>query len=396
MRSSPDEAAEVFSDFLRSLEAGRQPDPERLREVLAALERLLRGELRRRGLWRLPPVRLGLVGYASWREPGALAELAADAYEHVILRRMRGLLAQLRVKPQIEGLVRLNVHHFLRDLQHGNDPLGYRAWEVAQNAVERAVERKALAIAADGPPVDAGTLLATLPAGAGPSPGDAPADPGAAAAAAATPGPAGEARHRHLAARAALWNAELLPDLVTAGGKGLDPVIDRLAERLPELAADRVARFRLRELVAALRDDLRRQWAARLWQAGDEAPAGEVRGGAGGAAEPPVQVLRLSPQPADPEQAAAEREALRRLHRCTERGLEGLAGDERERREARALWRALATAAVEEDGMPSQRQLAQALGIPRGRMPELYRRVGEVMARCRRELGLAREAEEGR
>jgi hypothetical protein len=389
LRSSPDEAAEVFSDFLRSLETGRQPDPERLREVLAALERLLRRELRRRGQWRLPPVRLGVVGYASWREPGALAELATDAYEHVILRRMRGLLAQLRVKPQIEGLVRLNVQHFLRDLQHGNDPLGYRAWEVVHNAVERAVERKALAIAADGPPIDAGTLLATLPAGAGANPGDA-------AAAAAIPGPADEARRRHLAARAALWNAELLPDLVTAGGRGLDPVIDRLAERLPELAADGVARFRLRELVAALRDDLRRQWAARLWQAGDEAPAGEVRSVAGGAAEPPVPVLRLTTQPADPEQAAAEREALRRLHRCTERGLERLPGDERERREARVVWRALATAAVEEDGMPSQRQLAKALGIPRGRMPELFRRIGEAMARCRRELGLARQSEEGR
>jgi hypothetical protein len=394
LRSSPDEAAEVFSDFLRSLEPGRQPDPERLREVLAALERLLRLELRRRGLWHLPPVRLGLIGYASWREPGALTELAADAYGHVLLRRMRGLLAQLRVKPQIEGLVRLNVQHFLRDLQHGSDPLGYRAWEVAQNAVERAVERKALAIAADGPPVDAGTLLATVPAGAAANPGVAAADPGAAAA--ATPEPAGEVRHRHLAARAALWNAELLPELVTAGGRGLDPVIDRLAERLPELAADGVARFRLRELVAALRDDLRRQWAARLWRAGDEAPAGEVRTGAGGGAEPPVPVLLLSPQPADPEQTAAERDALRRLHRCTEQGLERLAGDERERRETRALWRALATAAVEEDGMPSQRQLAQALGIPRGRMPELFRRVGEVMARCRRELGLAREVEVGR
>lgn len=378
MPPPPAAAADVFSDYLRSLDADREPDPERLRGVLAALEKLLRQEMRRSGIWRLPPVRLGVIGYASWSEPGALAELAADAYQAAILRRLRGLLAQLRLKPQIEGLVRLNVQRFLRDYQRGGDPLGYRAWEVAQNAAERAVERKALVIAADGPPVGAETLLAT-------NPGNGVLHD--------VPPPA--AGRRALAERAARWNAELLPELVTAGGRGLDAVIDRLAERLPELAEDGVGAFRLRDLVAALRDDLRRRWAARLWQAGDVAAAGEMR--AAGEDEPPVPVLLLSPCPANPEEVAAEREVARRLRRCMEEGLEGAAaGDARTRQEARALWRALEVAAVEEESMPSRRRLAQALGIPRDRMPALFGVVGRVMTGCRRELGLDRAAEERR
>jgi hypothetical protein len=378
LRPPRDEAAGVFSEYLRSLDAGREPDPERLRGVLAALETLLRQEMRRSGIWRLPPVRLGVIGYASWSEPGALAELAADAYEAAILRRLRGLLAQLRLKPQIEGLVRLNVRRFLRDYQREGDPLGYRAWVVAQNAAERAVGRGALAIAADGPPVAAGTLLATAPP-AGARGGSPPSTAGG---------------RRALAERAARWNAELLPELVTAGGRGLDAVIDRLAERLPELAADGVAAFRVRDLVAALRDDLRRRWAARLWQAGDLAAAGEVT--AAGENEPPVPVLLLSPRSASPEEVAAEREAARRLRRCMEEGLEAAAGDPRTLEEARALWRTLEIAAVEEETMPSRRRLAEALGIPRDRMPELFRVVGRVMTSCRRALGLDRAAEEGR
>lgn len=377
MRPPRDEASDVFSELLRSLEGDREPDPERVRAALAGLETLLRQEMRKSGIWRLPPVRLGVIGYASWSEAGALAELAADAYVFAILRRLRGLLAQLRLKPQIEGLVRLNVQRFLRDLQRGGDPLGYRAWEVAQNAVERAVERKALAIAADGPPVAGQTLLAIGADTAGGG-GEAPEPV--------------EAVRRALAERAARWNAELLPELVTAGGRGLDEVIDRLSKRLPELADDGVRAFRLRELVAALRDDLRRRWAARLWQAGDVAAADEVS--AAGEGEPPVPVLLLSPRPAGPEEAAAERERARRLRRCMEEKLEAAAEDPRTRHEVRALWRALEVAAVEEETMPSRRQLAQALDVPRGRMPELFRVLGRVMADCRRQLQLGRGAEE--
>jgi hypothetical protein len=392
LRSPSHPAGDVFSDFLRRLEPGREPDPESLRGVLAALERLLRHEMRRRGIWAQPPSRLGVIGFASWREAGALAELAADAYREVILRRLRGLLAQLELKPQVEGLIRRNLKSFLRDLQRGGDPLGYRAWEVAQNAAERAVDRGMLFVVADGPPVGAATLLATRPgvaaAGAGADGVEDELVPRVGAAA--------EHRRRRLAERAALWNADLLPELVTAGGDGLDEVIERLAHRLPELAADGVESFRLRELVAALRDDLRPRWAARMWDQGGLAEAGALRVPAAGGGEPPVPVLTLGAPPADPEQAAAAREGLRRLRRCVDEGLGDAVDDPRSAGEARAVWRALAVAAVEDDRMPSRRQLAKALDIPRERMPGLFGAIGRVVVRCRRELGLGGEAEEGR
>jgi hypothetical protein len=372
---APRDAPEVFSDYLRSLEPGREPEAAHLRAVFAALERELRREMRQRGIWNLPPARLGVVGYRSWREPGALAELAADAYRDVLLGRLRSLTAQLEVKSQIEGLVRRNLKSFLRDLQREGDPLGYRAWEAAQNAAERAVERGALSIAAAGPPVSSRTVLAFGHGGG-------------------RLGPPAE-RRRRLAERAARWNADLLPDLVTAGGRALDVVIDRLADRLPELAADGVAAFRLRELVAALRDDLRPRWAAWLWRPGDVAEAGDV-GTPGEGGGPPVPVLRLTAPEADAEEAAAARQAFRRLRRCVEAGLVETVDDERTAGEAAAVWRALVAAAVEDDKMPSRRQLAQALGIPRDRMPGLFRAIGELMMRCRRELGLGRDAEEGR
>jgi hypothetical protein len=43
--------------------------------------------------------------------------------------------------------------------------------------------------------------------------------------------------------------------------------------------------------------------------------------------------------------------------------------------------------------MPSRRQLAGMLGIPRDRMPELFGVLRRVLERCRRDLGIARDRE---
>ncbi|HEX6203129.1 MAG TPA: hypothetical protein VF100_09020, partial [Thermoanaerobaculia bacterium] len=282
MAAHRDPADTLITDHLRALAAGREPDAEEIARVLARLERLLARELRRRGISNLPPERLGYVGFQSWRDEGALAELAADAYEETLLRRLRGLRGQLAVKPNVEGLVATNVQWFLRDLQRRGDPLGHRAWEVALDAAERAVERETLAVVAGGPPIDARTLLAVGREAAararGPASGvEADEDAEAERPRAGASDAAAADRRRVLAERAALWNAELLPELVTGRGRALAAVAERLAERLPELAAAGVEAFRVRELVAALRDDLRPRWLAFQPDAGDEVAAAEVR-----------------------------------------------------------------------------------------------------------------------
>lgn len=398
MAAHRDPADTLFTDHLRALAAGREPDAEEIGRVLARLERLLARELRRRGIWRLPPRRLGVVGFRSWEEPEALAELAADAYEEALLRRLPGLARQLALKPDVEGLVKTNVKRFLRDLQRRGDPLGYRAWELALVAAERAVERGTLVVVAGGPAIDTGTWLAVGGEAAARAVSVAVAGDGdddeAERPRAGGDDPGAEARRRTLAERAALWNAELLPELVTGRGRALAAVAERLAERLPELAAAGVEAFRVRELVAALRDDLRPRWLACQPDAGDEVAASEVR--SAGEDEAPLPVLRFSSPAADPEASAAAREAGRRLVRCVEERLAELPGDERTRDEAYAVWRARLVAAAEEDERVSDRELSRRLGLPRDRVPRLTEVVRRAVDGCRRDLGLAAGEEEGR
>ena len=411
MAAHRDPADTLLTDHLRALAAGREPDAREIERVLARLEQLLARELRRRGIWGLPPERLGVLGFRHWGDEGALAELAADAYDEALLRRLRGLFGQLAIKPDVEGLIKTNVKRFLRDLQRRGDPLGYRVWEVALDAARRAVERQTLVVVAAGPPIDAGTLLAVGREAAGRAPSGAPdrtadeedaeaerresggvEDTGAGASGAGAA--AADARRRALAEAAAQWNAELLPDLVTARGRGLEAVSERLAERLPELAPAGLELFRLREVIAALRNDLRPRWAARLREGAEEVPAGEVRTAA--ESDPPLPVVRLSAPAADPESAAAEREAARRLVRCVEERLAALPADERTRREAYEVWRAQVVAAAEGGDRVSDRELARSLEIPRDRVPRLVEAVRRAVDGCRRQLGLGGGEEEGR
>lgn len=406
MAAHRDPADTLLTDHLRALAAGREPDAREIARVLARIEQLLARELRRRGIWGLPPERLGIVGFRHWWDEGALAELAADAYDEALLRRLRGLFGQLAVKPDVEGLIKTNLKRFLRDLQRRGDPLGHRVWEVALDAAERAVERRTLVVVAAGPPIDARTLLAlgreaadrarigAADLAAGDEDAEAERRESGGAEATGPGAAAAEARRRALAERAAQWNAALLPDLVTARGRGLEAVSERLAERFAELGADGVELFRLREVIAALRNDLRPRWAARLREGAEEVPAGEVR--TAGESEPPLPVVRLSAPAADPESLAVEREAARRLVRCVEERLAALPADEQTRREAYGVWRAQVVAAAEGGDRVSERELARSLEIPRDRVPRLVEAVRRAVDGCRRELGLGGGEEEGR
>lgn len=388
----------VFTEHLRTLAAGREADAAEVARVLDAIGRLLRRQMRWRGIWNLPPERLGVIGYRNWSEPGALEELRVDAYQEAILGRFRGLRAQLAVKPQVEGLVATNVKWFLRDLQRRGDPLGYRAWEVVYNAVERAIEGGTFLVVAGGPALDLSTLLATTPQAAVRLAVDAAAEDEADdewdEAADEPAGETAESRSAVLAERAASWNDALLPELVTAGGRGLEAVIERLAALFPELAAAGVESFRLRELVSAVREDLRPRWLARLGEADEPVAPGEVR--RAGPDEPPISVVGLGPRPVDPERVVAGREAAARLLRCIEDGVEALAAGGASESEAPAVWRAERSAALEGEDAPSDRALARLLDIPRQRVAGLRKAVERVKQDCRRRLGLAGDGEEGR
>jgi hypothetical protein len=378
----------LFTEFVRSAAAGGEVEREPLAEVMAALRVALRSELRRRGLWDSPPSYLGIYGWESWgggqKEAtgsppaagggqllgrGALDELLGECYSFIFVDRLRTLKAQLSLKPNIDGLVFLNIRHFLYERQKEHDPLGFRVFEVAWAAVQACLAAGALHLLGGDPRVRNDTVLGFDPA-AEPSTG--PAD------------------LRWWASRA---DDELLPDLVTARGERQDAVAGRLARRLDELRREGIGTFRFKDLIDPLKDDVRERWAAIL-----EADASiELDLDEGGAATR-VWMER-------PGKRYEERESFRALVSCVLTALERLQAPERTRAYLSTLWQYLrvqsagsatvgqAAGAVTAEpppgsrrvrpGRPSDRTLSDLLRIPREQLPQLFTTLGRLVEACR-------------
>jgi hypothetical protein len=231
---------DVFSAYVARLGAdGEPPDAATYEEVREELRGVLVGELRRRGLWRAPPHYLGLSG-CNWGQ-GALDELVTDAYTFIFIRRLRGLRRQQRLQGNIRSLVYFNVGNFLTDLQRKADPLGYRVFGRLREAVATGVERRQIFVHQREPKkkkqrLRNGTILSFQP-------GLAPL----------TPRESFEATVRR-------WNEDLLPDLITAEGRAVPKVVERLADKVFALRNEGVAAFRFGDLINALKDDVRKRW----------------------------------------------------------------------------------------------------------------------------------------
>jgi hypothetical protein len=378
---------------------GEMPDARAFARLWAALREALRAELRRRGLWGSPPSYLGVYGWQRWEEvvdreaepvaagagtpaggDDALEDLAAGCYAFIFVERLRSLAAQLRVKPDVEGLVLLDVRHFLHQLQKEHDPLGYRVFTIARDAVRRALARGELVVAAGDPRLRNATLLAFGGANR------ADADRAAAI--------------RLLVKR---WNDELLPELVTAGGRRREEVAERLSRCLADLRRQGIASFQFQDLVDPLKRDVRSRWAALLGQAGP---------GSGALAEPSEtgHGAGVPDSAGRPDLELAERAGFAALARCMAASLVRLDTDARTRAYLTTLWnflrsraagagesdaalrRASPAAAAWDDGGDrglSYRRLEQLLGIPRQRLPELHQTLGLLIAGCRAGAGAA-------
>ncbi|MFY9822954.1 MAG: hypothetical protein WAM82_16350 [Thermoanaerobaculia bacterium] len=339
--------ARVFTEHVRSLERGEEPGPRLLAIVLDALRGALRGELRRRGLWNAPPDYLGVYGAESWED--ALEELLAACYTFVFVERRRGLQAQLRVKPNVDGLVFLNVRHFLHERQKERDPLGSQVFEVLQSAVRRAVAQGEMHVLAGDPRVRNDTVLGFRP--------DAEA----------------EVPARDFRSLVSRWNDDLLADLVTLRGPRQEEVVEKLRERLAGLETHGVAAFRFKDVIDPLKADARARWGALFEQASGETAVEWEEGEA-------VRVVRLS----RPDTGYEERQLFRRLIDCVLAAIERLDVHERTRAYLEKLWQFLrVNAASGNEGSPSQRRVAEHLRIPRERLPGLYETLGQLLERCR-------------
>jgi hypothetical protein len=341
------------------------------------LRAALRHELKRRGIWESPPSYLGVFGGESWEAFGggmgrqsALEELIAECYSYIFVSRLRSLQAQLKVKPDIEGLVVVNIRHFLHDRQKEHDPIGFQVFEVLRLAVRLAVEEGEIRVLAGDERVRNDTVLGFV-------------------AGMDIPG-SSRAEVPSLVAR---WNDELLPDLVTSRGRRQEEVVRRLRERLSDLLREGIGTFRFKDLVDPLKADVRARWAAILEaEQGESVP--QLEGQAG---ETVVRVVA-------PDGGIEERQFFRKLVECVLKALAGLGVDERTRGYLAVLWQFLRVQASEgteaqpasrlgraltaelsaaDEERPSYRRLAEQLRIPRERLPSLYRTLGDLVERCR-------------
>lgn len=365
-----DDVSQVFSDYVRSLDpSGEPPDRRRFGEVWKALGRALRSELRKRGLWDGPPSYLGVYGYGRWSGDStggsaALEELLADCYSHIFIRRLGGLRTQLKVKPNIEGLVFRGIRNFLHDTQRKHDPFGFRVFEILRAAVREALAAGELHVLAGDSRIRNDTVLTFSP---GADPGDLPDD--------------------DLEDIVRGWNDTLLPDLVTAHGKARRRLIAVLQSLLSRLPGDGVDGFVFKRLIEPLKNDARARWSA-LWDTAEgetalEAGDGEL-----------LAVVRLI----QPDTSVEERDSFEKLAGCMAESLDRLEEPARTRSYLSTLWEYLRTYAAGPDAgqppaataapdagadrVPSARKLAKLLRIPRDRMSELFEVVGDLVSAC--------------
>jgi len=354
----------VFTAFVGCLQGPATPDADLFHDAWHGLRAALVQELKRRGLWQSPPSYLGVCGWERWdseppaagsaaRRAGALGELVADCYAFIFVDRLQSLKRQLQEKADIDGLIHLNIRHFVHERQKEHDPLGFRIFELLQEAVEGAVSSGALHMLAGDKKVRNDTLLgfereAEVPSG--------PLD---------------------LEPIVMRWNDELMPALVTARSRQQPAVVQRLRECLLDLPRCGVAAFRFRELLDPLKKDARRRWAAFL--AEEETGPVALAPAAG-----QVAAIEL------PGTAVESRQSFEHLTRWVSTSIDHLEADPRTRTQLTTLWHYLWRQHGEDAepertgaGVPSYRQLGQRLNIPRERLPALFALLRQVVPHYR-------------
>lgn len=341
----------AFTEFVRSQQGKETPDADLFHDVWHGLRATLASEMKRRGLWRSPPSYLGVSGWERWdcEEPraGALGELVADCYVFIFVDRMQGLKRQLANKPDVDGLVILNVRHFLHERQKAHDPLGFRVFELLQTAVADAIAAGSLHPLGGSDSLRHDTFLGFAPTAAPPlSPLD-------------------------LGPIVGRWNDELLLGVVTARSRQVAGVVRRLGHHILELPRHGVEAFRFRDLLDPLRRDTRLRWAA--------------------LSEPRSGDAALGLAAAPPESLVQNRKSLEALTHCISASIASVEGDLRTRAQLSALWQYFEgqqADGIEEEigrGRCSYRQLGRRLNIPRDRLPVLFSILRQLVSRCQGE-----------
>jgi hypothetical protein len=355
-----DKVSGTFTEYVRGGSGDAPQDWSRFDGVLRSLKNILVQELKRRDLWNAPPRYLGIFGGNRWDEADLLEELVLDCFEYVFVRRIRGLQNQARVHSNIDGLVVLNVQHFLHDAQRRHDPLGYRIFEIAHDAVESLLKAGSLHLLAGDPSIRNDTLLG-FSLQADDSSIQSP-DPSLIRG----------------------WNDSLMPDLVTAWHR--ESVVEELAARVAGLSSEGYAVLRFRDLVHPLKEDARARWLAMVWEGTELAPGTET-----------LDASTLLIPVLEPRQTLEEEQNYQRLLTCIAREIEQSPADERTKGYQRRLLSFLRQwAAALEEGPgagppPPDSRMGELLQIPRGRIQGLKEALGNLTNICRGRKAISEE-----
>ncbi len=348
--------AGTFTCYVEALVARSDSLGSLADELLEELRDVLTRELRRRSLWTSPPSYVGISGCAQWAPPSEeliptstpLDELLSACYVFIFGEKLHQLLNAARIRP-IDGLVVFLTGIFLHDRQKVHDPLGYRVFEVLRGAVRAAVKADELHVLAGDEKIRNDTVLGVTP--------------GATAQDAAS-----VETLRPIVAR---WNDKLLPGLVIAARQERTRLNANLREHLFNLEAEGVAAFGFKSLVEALKEDVRARWKGIEDQEGREtALEGDDE------TRTVVGVFR-------PDQRRQDAAAFQALLECVAERIDKSDERERTRRYLERLWSFLRHFVYQDDeALPSQRGLAKMLSIPRDRLTNLFKSLGQFVRRC--------------
>jgi len=123
----------TFTELFKQLQDESCMNPvdayENFRKKMAGV---LRGNMRKRGLWNEAAELLGYTG--NWKDEQTFGDLLDDCYMFNYMR-FKNLTKKLKVYDSIDGYIYINIKNFLFEKQKKNDPIGYKVFTKLKEAI---------------------------------------------------------------------------------------------------------------------------------------------------------------------------------------------------------------------------------------------------------------------
>lgn len=313
------------------------PTSDDVAAVLDPLGKLLRQEMRRRGVWRQRPSNWGYAG-RSWREKETFNDLLFHCFAFVFDgekgKRLTRLRQYARHQRSIAGTVRTAVRNFLNEQERQKDPVGHAVFKNIQAAVVEALGVGKMRVV-DSKPGDVtnGTVVAS-----------------------ASGGRCTKAPPKDLREAINGWRdgASLCKKMAKRSHRGLQAaaqVLSRLSEAHPDS-------WRVGDLVDALKQALPRREDGAFLELVSTVPG----------REPP------------PTRSVEDEDVVELKSGRTRAAIEGLSCQQKVKARLLRLWASMINRYREDGSFPEQAEAAKELRRPRQRVSEDYALLRPLLA----------------